>query len=154
MELIPTRNRRTKLPKQLSYPTNAKMISDALAEVPQLSLFSISFLEIYLSRKLRHEDKEYIILSIQYIYSKPNVYSSENLIQQGHYEPKWEIVVHSVPREYRHLVATQLETEFFIAAKKWLLERKDIYGLEGCQRIQFFFNEVDQTTRIEEYTHS
>jgi hypothetical protein len=154
MGLIPTRNRRTKLPKQLSYPASAKMITDALAEVPQLSLFSISFSEIYLSKKLRHEDKEYVVLSIQYVYSKSNVYTSENLIQHGHYEPKWEIVVRSVPRECRHFVATQLETEFFIVAKKWLMERKDIYGTEGCQRIQFFFNEVEQTTRIEEYVHS
>ncbi len=112
MKIIPTKFKE-KIPKGFSYPVGAELLSSAFSETPQFDLFTVRFWyqdEYWASSyTTKIKEKSSIkIIEVSYKNYRPHLSSSRDMIESGHYEPKWEIRVNSIPSEYAAIVKEQL----------------------------------------------
>ncbi|PAP74901.1 hypothetical protein B1759_16535 [Rubrivirga sp. SAORIC476] len=126
--MIPTAYK-WELSSLLSYPLGAKNISDALAGVPQFDALSIRFSPD--QDNPHRAESPFLVLRVNYRNSVPGRSASNNMIEEGWYDPKWEISVGAVPRTLRHSVKTALLTEALPKVRQWLLNNADATGREG-----------------------
>ena len=106
--LIPTRLR-AKLPRRLSYPVGAKELSEGLRAAPHFESLEIVFRDrptFWASEFQRwlEEALPYPVVVADFRpRSKPGFIGSNAMVDKGFYDEKWEIKVHPVLREKRHL---------------------------------------------------
>lgn len=135
--MFPTRVK-VRISHALSYPATAKEISEALADVPQACVLTISFFDHY--RRMKDRGRPYRVLEVWYGH-KPG----------PSLERQWEIQVRPVPRNLRHAVNSLLKQQAFPAMRQWLLERKDLSSSHGIQSLTAIFSEQDATLRLERF---
>ena len=124
MKYIPTANK-YKLPKEFSYPLGAKEISEALAEVPQYSKLSITFMDrgIFWASKYKQSIKnneQIEILEIQYYIPKGNISTPKKWLNEGYPNSGWKITVYAVPKENRHQANIALKAKVLPRLEQWL----------------------------------
>lgn len=151
-KIIPT-GHRAKIPKALSYPLGAKIISEALAGVPQFNYLNVNFR--YWNRLARHHGTEipYQVMEARYTGPLRFFSASKSMFEQGYYSPTWEITVFAVPRSLRHLLQSKLVTEALPSIRAWLTTNPHSVEREGGHSLMFSFDEMkDELTSNEEST--
>jgi hypothetical protein len=146
--VIPT-GYKMKLPKTLSYPLGTKAISDALVDVPQAAILSVSFTNY--ARRLHGTETPYPVLAVSYDGRRPHTFSSNDFIKRGFYDPKWTIDVEAVPRHLKHLVQTKVCEEGFPRLKAWLLANHHSLKREGHHKLTILFDELAAELSFEEF---
>jgi hypothetical protein len=152
IKIIPT-SHRAKIPKALSYPLGAKIISEALAGVPQFDYLHINFR--YWNKLARHHGTEipYQVLEARYSGPLRSFSASKSMVEKGYYSPTWEITVSAIPRSLRHLLQSKLITEALPAIRVWLTTNPDLGEREGGHALTFIFDELkNELTRSEQST--
>jgi len=148
--MIPT-TYKAKIPQTLSYPVGAEKISDVLASVPQLKDLSISFHTFNPVKHQKGRQEPYPILEVEYVYSPAARTTSNWVIEAGMCDPRWQITVKPVPRDLKNKVKEELDAVGFPRLVKWMHERKNINGREGCERISFLFDELQGKLQVSEF---
>ena len=135
--MIPTRYK-SKLSHLMSYPIGAGILSNSLAEVPQINDLSVAFFaSCQHPNKLENPCK---ILHIGYSYRRVNLTSSNEFIDQGYYVEKWNIMVYPVPRTHVNFVKNKIIKEGLEKIRQWLYFHKDITGKDGSCWLHLFYD--------------
>ena len=153
MIVFPTRYK-SKLPQTLSYPVGAELISSALQDVPQSNLLDIGFYWGNRAGGLQRQAEAYKFFLVQYKYTRPSHSSSNHMIKNGWYKPKWGITVYAALRPVRHIVKKLMKDEGFPKVHAWLNVRGQITEEETIQTIAVLFDETDERLLFEEHTHA
>ena len=126
MVLIPT-SFKDKLPRGLSYPIGAELLSEALAGVPQYDTLTLSF---YGSAPLRsyHPTR---VLAASYSNSPPGLTGSNEGIAQGWYGESWGITVSAVASDLKSVVRGKLLEAGIPRLRAWLEEPRTQTWLSG-----------------------
>jgi hypothetical protein len=141
--VIPTAYR-AKIPKTLSYPVEAKDISDALAGVPQEELLKISFQFLNHLAHRHGTSVPYPVLTVKYRgRGRLPTY-------QYSYFLNWGIEVHAVPRRLRHLLRGKLIAETLPKIKDWLSSNAHSNEREGYHELTFTFDELKNELAADE----
>jgi len=120
-----------------SYPIGAQQISAALGDVPQAPVLAITFgrgqaIRGYATQwKARDADSDWryrTLFRVSYRRRKLDFSTSNIAIERGALDPRWEIWVWSVPRQWRHRINELLVTEALPKIRDWLLARSSIHG--------------------------
>jgi hypothetical protein len=149
---IPT-GYKDKIPHTFSYSIGAERISEALQEVPQIKDLCVYFSGFNCAKNLREGGKVNPVLEVQYTYSRPGLSSSNSMIEDGWYRPRWKIYVRPVRRELKHIVMELLLEEGLPRVREWLVSRKALAGREAFHRLTFHFDEHADKLNGEEYFH-
>ena len=141
IKIIPT-GHRAKIPKALSYPLGAKIISEALAGVPQFDYLNINFR--FWNKLARHHGTEIPYQVMEARYSGPLRFfsASKSTFEKGYYSPTWEITVSAVPRSLRHLLQSKLVGEALPAIRAWLTTNPHSGEREGGHALTSSFDEL------------
>lgn len=123
--MIPTRYK-SKLPGHLSYPIGAEVLSKALEGSPHAELLSVGFREnplIFASdfQRLLSERQPYLLLRAEYKPAqRPGISASNDSVEKGWYDEKWELDVYPVLRPLRSLAHGLLLGTGLPAVAQWL----------------------------------
>ena len=134
-----------KISKELSWPVNAKMISEGLEHVPQYGKLGIYFFDCSTTFKSefkkRVQKKEEIdVLSVNYRNEKPHWSTAKYLIERGWYNETWEITVYPVPRDRKREVREAICRFGFYAIRKWLTKRRPPIWYDGRKFLILSYN--------------
>ena len=121
--------RKDKIPKTLSYPVKAKMISETFADVPQADLLEIWFSN-YWALNLRNKGRLCCLISVHYM-----------RVEVSNSNGSWAITVQAVPNEMSHHVTELLEKEGFRKMCKWLHSQADLTGKIVTAGFDVIYNE-------------
>lgn len=146
--MIPTRLR-AKLPRHLSYPVGAGVISDALAGAPHVDALSATFWDRAAEpasefRRLLLKRLPYTVMAAEYRPArKPGISASDQMVKDGWYDEKWELTVYPVLAEFRPLANRLLRAEGLPAIVAWLRSSGRPGWIATWQRIELAFNPTD-----------
>ena len=129
-KLIPT-SFKSKIPKFLSYPVGAEIITHELYTVPQFDKLSISFSYYNSLKNQTDRAKPYSIIEARFRNIKPSLSSSTRFIEEGWYNEHWEIYVNPVPREVKYKVKELMRNDGFAKIRNWFYNEKNFIGYEG-----------------------
>ena len=148
-----------RISKAESYPLGAEAISLALAGAPQAGLLRIKFwrYEADMNRAafwgckpaFHNNWKLRIVLRASYRRSKVGISTSNQSIEYGDLDSKWEISVLSVPRERRNKIKTLLQGDGLRSVKDWLIARQKVHGRFTSEGLTVFFDEERELLRFE-----
>lgn len=150
MELLIPTSYREKVPKDISYPLGAELISRHLTDVPQFYELKLSFFfwtgeyHKILNRKA-HKFVE--ITYSRYENSISN--TKKNKVTQW-VKPEWCIGVSPVPARIRKKVREVCIAEGFEVIKDWLLKDRSSNWYYGRKSIKLLYDEADEKLKIEE----
>jgi hypothetical protein len=151
--MIPTRFK-SKLPKTLSFPLGAEAISEALAGVPHVEDFLLSFSDAPLwpaseFKRLLRDGLPYTVFAAEYNPAfRPGYGGMQSLVESGWYDARWSLRVNPVLREVRHLVGQLLREQGLPAVVEWLRE-SDRAGWDTHQhRIELVFSPAEGTLTV------
>jgi len=144
--IIPTRYRKSKVPKTHTYPLGAKMISDALAGVPQFDGLTIQFR--YSKPMTRSSTPLTLYEVLQVSYSGPGK-SPWKLMAENNL-PKWEVRVDAVPCVLRHTIQSKLIATALPAVQHWLMTNPHSNDREGFHALMFEYDEMAEELRSSE----
>ena len=117
---------KAKLPKHLSYPIGAKGLSEGLAGAPHVEAMTVSFHDHAVwpgseFRRLLRESVPYTILRAEFRPArKPGYSGSLSLMDIGWYDETWQITVHPVLRDLRHVANGLLREQGLGWLAQWL----------------------------------
>lgn len=139
--MIPTSYRK-ELSSLLSYPLGAKDISESLEGVPQFDALSIVFSP---GQNNPHRvESPFLVLRVNYTNRVPGRSASNDMVEKGWYDPKWEINVGAVPRPLRRTVKATLVTEALPKVRQWLLSNSDATGQVGYSWVRVRYDADDK----------
>jgi hypothetical protein len=156
--MIPTR-RKSKIPSFLSFPLGAKVISQALAGVPQVEALAIEF---RFSKDWRQHgfDKPYWpivgsgkpfpVLAASLVKTSPTAFSPREWVEQGLYGSRSTIWVEAVPRLIRHQIEGKLISEALPRIRQWLIANAQAGTREGGHHLTFFYDELANELAVRE----
>ena len=135
--LIPTQSKQP-LPHEHSYPIGAQAITGALAKVPQLAELGLSF---YSFNKFHYEScGNCLVLAAEYRHLHVGLSASNIMVEEGWYEPCWQVAVYAVPRKNRHAINIALVSMGLSAVEEWLCEARTETWLDSFHRIGLEFS--------------
>jgi len=134
----------------LSYPLGAKNISDAFEGVPQFEELSIRFSPG--ERNPHRVESPFSVFRVNYSKRKPGHSASNSFIEEGWYDPRWEINVGAVPRQLRHTVKTALLSEALPRVRRWLADHADATGRDGHAWVRIWYNAEEERLSYETST--
>ena len=137
--MFPTRAK-SKIAKTLAYPLKAKIISQALADVPQSDELKLWFSNYDTPTKLRQRT-EFRLIEIAYSHREVDQFTAHYMEESGHNDPKWAITVYAVPIEIRARVMQLLQEEALPKIRAWLHEKAGVDNLRSC-RIEISYDET------------
>lgn len=114
-----------KIPKTLSYPIKAKLISETFADVPQAEDFEIYFSANW-ALGFRKQGSPCEVVSVSYRYHKVTQYTSHLMEEMDGNRPNWQITIAAIPIENSHYVAELLQNEAFPKLHKWLFSKNNL----------------------------
>lgn len=149
LELIPS-GVKAKLPKYLSFPVNATILSEAFKGVPQYDKLSAYYVEYHLIGNTDYSTnmklgKPFPVLSISYTYEKPGLTGSYEMERLGFYDEKWLITVNSLPSVKKHIAKELLIEKGLPRLKKWLQQPRTETWRDGRHNIVVFYNPKDDS---------
>jgi hypothetical protein len=118
--------------KLVAFPLGAEKLSRLLEGVPQHANLTCSF---YAGNP--HRDRIGLkgiisVLQVMYRQQSKSLYHSKESSERGAFDPKWSIIVFSVPQEFRHEIKIALiESELERTVRPWLLEQFVFHGRPG-----------------------
>jgi hypothetical protein len=119
--MIPTTYKR-KLPKDLSFPVGAKVISEALNGIEQYSKLKLYFSDSSFLRRSeflsKPKNKETVLVLQLYYYYMRSI--SKYMIDLGWVGESWSISIYPVPLDRKHEVQQHLVNDGLPKLKKWL----------------------------------
>lgn len=119
--MFPTKGAKSRLPQTLAYPANAKLISEALADVPQSEELSISFYFSGDSASLLKE-REWRILEASYYEQHINRFTPRYWEEARLLHDIWNISIYPVFRPIKHRIQHLLLLEGLPKVREWLIE--------------------------------
>ena len=135
--MIPTAYK-WELSSLLSYPLGAKNISEALEGILQFDALSIRFSP---GEDNPHRvESPFPVFRVNYRNSVPGRSASNDMIEEGWYDPTWEIHVGAVPRPLRHTVKTALLAQALPRLRQWLLNNAGATGKEGHAWVRVWYD--------------
>jgi hypothetical protein len=136
-----------KLPKFLSYPIGAEILTDALSSSPQIEKLTVSLFTRYGSlQDKKYRTQPYPILRINYRYLRSNRYTSNSFVESGYYDSEsWHITVVAIPAELKSQVRKLLLSEGLPQILSWLQAERTALWLEGHRQFVILFDEKDST---------
>ena len=146
--MIPTRLK-AKLPQHLSYPVGAEALSEALAGAPHLESLSVTFRDLAVwpaseFRRLLSARLRYRILSAEFRPARgPGLTGSNEMVERGWYDERWELTVYPVLAEFRHLANRRLREQGLPAVARWLRASDRAGGDPRPRRIELLFDPVN-----------
>jgi hypothetical protein len=148
--LIPTTGHKTKLPKTMSYPIGAELVSQGLAGVPQQDDLRLSFTYHSSFEKEYKHDHPFKIFEARFDKSEMDLTMSNEFIEQGAYEEKWDLTVYPVPREKRSAAHRLLLEEGLPGIAKWLATERTPLWKTGHKTISIFFDQAEESISFQE----
>ena len=145
--MFPTKSK-DKIPKDFSYPTNASLLSEALADVPQASQLGIYFGFDRTANALRKNAKPYPVIKITYYRGEQSGFSRTNINS----EPQWQISVEAVPREIVHRVKELIQTQALPEMRVWCGKKSKVVDEQGYHCLRFFYDELRDELKSESKT--
>lgn len=148
--MFPTK-RKDKISQNLSYPVHAKLISDALDDVPQAQALTISF--SYSSEAKWSQTKKRVVpisdfpvIAVEYWNWSPGRFFPESF-SSG---PEWKITVQPVPRAIVTRVKELIIAQALPKIQVWLCARPNLAEEQRSQRLSFLYNNAtDELMRKE-----
>lgn len=118
---------RDKLPRDHLFPLSSKVLSSSLLGVPQYSelLACYKFRDVYWASEYRQKLDDLgsiAVLGARYTNPQPFHSSSNKMIEEGYYEPKWRLNITAVPRKYVRIVKVALIEEALPKVHDWLVQ--------------------------------
>jgi hypothetical protein len=153
--MIPTRYR-SKLPKSLSYPVGAELISTALAGSAHIASLSVRFCSHAVEpasrfQRILSERLPYRSFLAEYDPArKPGLSAADFMIERGWYEERWELTVYPVLREFRHTANQLLRDQGLPAVVTWLGKAEGLARGIVPQQLELMFNPADGTLAVVE----
>lgn len=152
--MIPT-SYKAKLPKFLSYPIGAELLTEGLSSVPQLDKLTVSFSAIpgLLKKDLLFRSRPYRVVEVSYKHLRPTLSSPnpKSIFATGYYDETWGIWVSAVPSELKSKARQLLLEEGLPKVVSWLsVERTPLWMVER----QYFEVLFDETNLLLQYTDS
>ena len=133
---------KTKISSSLAYPANAKLISEALADVPQSQVLTVSFFYWQSTARMHQCAEPYPVMKVMYSYDKASQFTPHHIEAVGLNEPKWEIWVQPVPSIIKHHVKGLLQREALPKMETWLRARRDLTGMQGSHSFTVWYDEA------------
>lgn len=142
-----------KLPSHLSYPVGLEFLATELAQVPQTDKLSVSFYA-HAGRASEFEQKRrdgayYPVLTASFHHWRLSCSESNEMREEGLYDPTWQIVVCAVSRKCRAVARTLLREQGIPAIKAWLRTPRTDTWLQGRKEISVYFSEKDESVIVE-----
>jgi hypothetical protein len=136
---------RQKLPKFLSYPIGAEILTDALSSAPQIDSLTVSFGTRYGSLQDKtYRNQPYEILRTNYSYLRSNRFTPNSWETSTHYNNEvWDIKVYAIPTELKSLVKKLLLLEGLSKVLAWLQAERTPLWLEGYRDFVVLFDEKE-----------
>jgi hypothetical protein len=135
---------RAKIPRNLSYPIGAEVVSECLLSVPQFFELKLVFFSSKFDvgvRSGRYERHEYEFLRVEYL-NETN--SGENWpisrLWGRPAQSRWEIVVQPVPRGLRYRIKKYIIESALASMNRWLVDRANLER-RGRDVLAFFYDE-------------
>jgi hypothetical protein len=150
--MFPTRTK-TKISSSLAYPANAKLISEALADVPQAQDLSISFLYWQSTARFHECSMPYPVMAVEYSYRKASQYTPHHSEEAGMNQPRWVIWVQPVPSTLKHHVKELLQHEALPKLQAWLLSKQNLTGKQETQSLTVWYDEARDELQYGEHQH-
>ena len=150
--MFPTSSK-TKIASSLAYPANAKLISEALADVPQAEDLSISFAYWQSTARLHECSMPYPVIAIEYSYNKASQYTPHYFEEAGMNQPQWVIRVQPVPSIIKHHVKELIAREALPKIHTWLLTKKNLNGKQETQSLTVWYDETKDELSYGEHHH-
>jgi len=148
--IIPTRHRKSKVPKTHTYPAGAKIISEALAGVPQFDQLTIDFRYVNSMARFHECSTQYQVLEAAYSGPGPRRFISKAMDEAGYNRPKWEIRVDAVPCSLRHTIQAKLVAAALPAVRAWLMANPHSNEREGFHALKFVYDELEEELKSDE----
>lgn len=134
--MIPTKYR-TKIPQSLSYPIGTELLTEALADVPQLEHLTVSFFHMIRAHKKLHP---FPVIEVRYRNFNITLGTPEEFIARGMYDETWELTVRAVPREQKFVVKQLLLAEGLPKLAAWLQAKRSPAWLHGRKDFTIWFS--------------
>ncbi|HEX7184613.1 MAG TPA: hypothetical protein VF756_22505 [Thermoanaerobaculia bacterium] len=153
--MIPTLYK-SRLPGHLSYPIGAQALSAALAGAPHAEALTVAFSEhavvsaLDFQRLLRTRQPYRILRAEHEPARRPGISASNQMVEKGWYDEKWEIRVFPVLRELRHLANRLLKEEGLPAVAQWLRSSQQKGWDSRQQWIELVFDPSGETITVHE----
>jgi hypothetical protein len=144
--IIPTRYRKSKVPKTHTYPLGAKMISEALAGVPQFDGLTVRFYYYKPMARFNKPSTRYQVLQVSY--SGPGTSPWKRITENN--LPKRKVRVDAVPCLLRHTIQSELIATALPAVRHWLMTNPHSNDREGSHALIFEYDELAEELRSEE----
>jgi hypothetical protein len=155
--IIPTRLK-SRLPGHLSYPIGAQAISNALAGLPRVEAFTITFYDQVVwpaseSARILRDQLPYHLMEVRFTpRTKPNYGGARALIEAGYYDEKWDLQVNPVLRELRHMANELLRNHGLPMVAEWLQSSGKVGWTTRVQRCALLFDPQTETLEKREKT--
>jgi hypothetical protein len=142
--MIPT-SYKDRLPKDLSWPVNAQVLSEALEGVPQYDMLTVSFSMWSTFRKSEFvkqiEDKSVIlVLGVYYCNKREDRWTARYLGEKGFCGESWQITVYPVPRNQKAIVRQAILSSGLADVRKWLGSHKPPSWYDGRKSLSLGFD--------------
>jgi hypothetical protein len=151
--IVMTTRHKEKLPSHLSYPVGLGLLTTGLGQVPQTHELSVSF-HTHAGRasEIEHQRRNgeyYPVLTAGFHHWRLGLSESDEMKEQGLYDPTWNIVVYAVSRENRAIARKLLCEKGIPAIATWLRTPRSDTWLQGRKEITVCFSENDQAITVE-----
>lgn len=147
--MIPTAFKQ-QIPRFLSYPVGAQVISTALEGVPHsedihLCFHGASFPAEESLRAMR-EGRPHRILHVRFTPERSPGYSGSNdFVERGWYKPKWELWIYPVLREQKHVANQLLKAVALPVVGDWMRLSTNAGWNLSQHELRFEFRPVEGT---------
>ncbi len=127
LKMIPTRGKKDKIPRTLSYVTGAKALSLAFQEVPQFEFLRLGYW-CRVAYDLRASNQLKCVLDISYSRRRLTQYDFHGWNNEADQASQWNITVRACHREDVHEVREWLQNQGFDSARQWLQQCAHSHG--------------------------
>ncbi len=131
MNLIPTKSK-AKLPKDLSYPVGAELLSEALKDIDQYKSLTVDFFDQPFIRKSQFQEQIDNNGCIPILWACYD--GSDYCCEDGQYHKTWDITVFPVPRDTKNVVKEKIIHEGFPILISWYSKKTppSFRGQKSC----------------------
>ncbi len=133
-----TTRHKEKLPSHLSYPVGLGLLTTGLGQVPQADALSVSFhAHAGRANEFQHKRRSgeyYPVLTAGFHHWRLGLSESDEMKEQGLYDPTWYIVVYAVSRENRAIAGSCCAKRGFRQSPHGCGRREAIHGCRAGRK--------------------